>query len=281
MTELVAERIFPPAFVSSPAVAAKALRASAAFWFVTAVAGQLIFALYIAAFYGRSAMRGDYQAWNEILAHGFVAGDAKGNIALAAHLLLAFAITVGGPLQLVPKIRSRAVTVHRWVGRAYVVVALTLSLGGLYLIWSRSALPGWSLPNAIAISINAVLIIVCGVMAWRHAIACRIGLHRRWALRLFIVVSGVWFLRVGVMLWILLFGPAGLGEDLHGPVGIALNFAQYLVPLAVLELYLRAQASPGAAGRLAVAGLIGALAVGTAAGTAMATMFMWLPHIQP
>ncbi len=273
MAELFVQRISPAA------AAAKALRTSAAFWFVTAVAGQLVFALYIAAFYGRSAASGDYSAWNEVLTQGFVAGDAKGNIALAAHLSLAFVITVGGPLQLVPKIRTRAAKLHRWVGRVYLVIALTLSLGGLYLVWSRSELPGWSLPNSLAISINAILIIVCGIMAWRHAIARRLNLHRRWALRLFIAVSGVWFLRVGVMLWILLLGPAGLGEDLHGPVGVALSFAQYLVPLAVLELYFRAQTSPSATNRYAVAGLLAVLTVAMGAGIIMATKFMWLPHM--
>jgi len=264
---------------ASPALSAKALRSSATFWFVTAVCGQFIFALYILGFYGRSVARGDYEAWNEVLTHGFVAGDTPGNLALAAHLLLAFVITVGGPLQLVPKIRTRAASVHRWVGRAYVVTALTLSIGGLYLVWARSGLPGWSMPNAIAISINALLIIVCGIIAWRHALAGRINLHRRWALRLFMVVSGVWFLRVGVMLWVLLFGPAGLGQDLHGPVGIALSFGQYIVPLGVLELYLRVQARPNPFWRHAVAALIVVLTLGMSAGIARATLFMWLPHI--
>ena len=260
-------------------MAAKALRGSAAFWFVTAVIGQSIFAVYIAAFYGRSAASGNFEAWNKVLKHGFIAGDTKGNLFLAAHLLLAFIITVGGPLQLIPKLRTRLPRLHRWVGRAYMVTAFILSFGGLYLIWSRIGIPGTSVVNAVAISINALLIVACGIMAWRYGMARKINLHRRWALRLFVVVSGVWFLRVGVMLWILIVGPAGLGDNLTGPAGHVLNFVQYLVPLAALELYLRAQTSPSVRRRYATAGLLSLLTLGMGAGILMATFFMWMPHI--
>ncbi len=38
-------------------------------------------------------------------------------------------------------------------------------------------------------------------MALRYALARNIDAHKRWAVRTFIVVSGVWFFRVGLMLW--------------------------------------------------------------------------------
>ena len=273
MTAIAAPRL------GTTTMAAKALRGSAVLWFVTAVIGQTIFAAYIVAFYGRTAAAGNYEAWNKVLRHGFIAGDTKGNLFLAAHLLLAFIITVGGPLQLVPKLRNRFRALHRWVGRIYMITAFILSFGGLYLIWSRMGIPGTSIVNGVAISINALLIVACGVMAWRYGLARKINLHRRWALRLFVVVSGVWFLRVGVMLWILLVGPVGLGDNLTGPAGHALNFAQYIVPLAILELYLRAQTSPSVGRRYATAGLLSLLTIGMAGGITMATLFMWMPHI--
>ena len=46
-----------------------------------------------------------------------VAGGLIGNLILAAHLLTAAIITVGGPLQLIPQHRSRALPLHRWMGR--------------------------------------------------------------------------------------------------------------------------------------------------------------------
>ena len=263
---------------NATATATRFLRGSAAFWFVTAALGQLVFALYIAAFYGRTALSGNFDEWNNVLRHGVIAGDGGGNAALGAHLLLAFLITVGGPLQLVPRLRTRFPAIHRLIGRCYILTACIMSLGGLYLVWSRIGIPGTSVPNAVAISINAILILGCAAMAWRFGVARDIRRHRIWALRLFVVVSGVWFLRVGVMLWILVAGPAGLGDNLTGPVGVALNFAQYLLPLMVLELYLRARSGKGNVRRGATAALLSVLTVGMGAGIVMATIVLWAPH---
>src|SRR5688500_12675179 len=74
---------------------ARALRASAALWFVIATAGQLAFAAYIAAFYGGAALDGEYARWNQVLVGGWRAGGVVGNLVLAAHLALALVITVG------------------------------------------------------------------------------------------------------------------------------------------------------------------------------------------
>ncbi len=262
------------------AAADRALRGAATFWFVTAVTGQAVFATYIAALYGGAVVRGDLSAWNKVMPHGLVAGDPIGNAALAVHLALAFVITVGGPLQLIPMVRMRAPRFHRWNGRVYVATAFLISVAALYLIWARSGLPGWSLLNGIAISINAVLIMACAALAWRFALRRQFDRHRRWALRLFLTVSGVWFLRLLVMLWILINqGPAGLGENLNGPVGLALTVAQYVLPLAVLELYLRVRDRGGAAERFAMAAGLVALTLAMGVGIVMASLFMWLPRM--
>src|SRR6185436_7030222 len=87
-------------------IADAALTMAARFWFVVAVAGQWIFAFYVAVLYGRSGVRGDFAAWNKVLPHGYVAGDFAGNLAVAMHLLLAALILICGPLQLIPQIRQ-------------------------------------------------------------------------------------------------------------------------------------------------------------------------------
>ena len=121
-----------------------------------------------------------------------VAGDVVGNAVMLAHIVLAFVITVGGPLQLVPRIRARAPRFHRWNGSIYLATATVMSLGGLYLTWARfEDLP--SILNGVAISLNAVLILIFGAMTLRRAMARNIAAHQRWALRLFVAVSGVWF----------------------------------------------------------------------------------------
>ena len=112
-----------------------ALRGAARLWFVTAVIGQWFFLYYLLVFYGPSTLTGDFQAWtrNRLLFKGYVAGDTAGNLAFAAHALLAAVIAFGGALQIVPQIRARALAFHRWNGRVFLVTAVGLSLSGLYM----------------------------------------------------------------------------------------------------------------------------------------------------
>ena len=260
------------------AKADKALRGSAALWFITAVIGQWAFVAYVACFYGGAALGGRFERWNEVLVGGYVRGGTVGNLVLAAHLLLAVIITVGGPLQLIPWLRARALPFHRWNGRLYILVAFVISLAGLYMVWTRGAAGGPSL--RIGISLNGVLILVCAALTWRHAMAGRIDLHRRWALRTFLLVSGVWFFRVGLMCWILVNrGPVGIGRDFDGPFVRFWSFGCYLAPLAVLELYLRARDRAGPGGKVAMAGGLIVLTLATAVGIFGAVMGMWAPRI--
>ena len=256
----------------------KALRAAAAFWFITAVVGQWLFVAYVASFYGGAALGGRFERWNEVLVGGYVRGGTVGNVVLAAHLLLAVVITVGGPLQLIPWIRARVLPFHRWNGRLYILIAFTISLAGLYMVWTRGTAGGPSL--RIGISLNGVLILICAALTWRHAMARRIDIHRHWALRTFLLVSGVWFFRVGLMFWILANrGPVGIGDDFNGPFVRFWSFGCYLLPLAVLELYLRARDRAGPSGKLAMAGALLLLTLATAIGILGAAMGMWLPRM--
>jgi hypothetical protein len=256
----------------------RALQASARFWFLTAVVGQWAFVYYIAAFYGGAAIQGELARWNKVLVGGYVAGGTLGNVVLAAHLLLAVVITAGGPLQLVPWIRTRALPLHRWNGRLYILTAVIISLAGLYMVWTRGTAGGPLL--RVGISLNGVLILICAALAWRFALARRIEAHRRWALRTFILVSGVWFFRVGLMFWIMLNkGPVGVGGDFDGPFVRLWAFGCYLLPLAVLELYLRARDQAGPTGKAAMAGALLVLTVATGIGVFGAAMGLWLPRV--
>lgn len=264
---------------ASVAQAARIMRSAAAGWLAVAFAGQGVFAAYITALYGRAAATGDWAAWNRVMPHGLIEGDGLGNAALVFHLLVAFAVTVGGPLQILPQLRRSFPRFHRWNGRLYLVTGLVAAVSGLVLVWSRAGLPGWSPLNSVAISANALAILVCGAMALRYALRRDIATHRRWALRLFMVMSGVWFLRLLVTLWAFAFGPTALGANLTGPAGIGLTFAQVLLPLVVLELYFWGERSASAGPRWLVATLLGALTGLMAMAIVFATLGMWLPHI--
>jgi uncharacterized membrane protein len=261
------------------AFSGKALGAAAAAWFVVAVAGQFIFVLYILSFYGGSALQGNLQAWNKVLPTGHVQGDTPGNIAIAIHVLIAAVVTIGGPLQLIPKIRTGFPRFHRWNGRVYIATVVVASVTGLFVVWTRSA--NNSFPQHLTISINAILILIAVWFALRHAVARKLAAHRRWAVRLFLVVSGSWFFRVILMFWIAVNGgPAGFDpKTFQGPALVAIGLLQYVLPLAMLELYFAAKTSAKPAALIATAGLVFALTGAMAVGIAVATMGMWLPNM--
>jgi len=256
-----------------------ALKVAARFWFIIAVIGQWLFAFYVAASYGISGIQGHFTAWNKG-AHRYIPGDTVGNIAIAAHLFIAVIILAGGPLQLIPQIRSKAPRFHRWNGRFYIPAVFMTSLAGLYLVWVRGTIG--DVVQHLGVSLDAVLIMIFSVLALRSALARDFRTHGRWALRLFMVVNGVWFFRIGLMLWILINkGPVGFdSQTFTGPFISFLSYANYLLPLAVLELYLWTKEQPGALRRFAMATVLGVLTLGMAVGVFAATKVLWIPRVK-
>ena len=258
-------------------LADSALKAAARFWFVVAVIGQLLFALATASFYGLTALRGDYHGWR--ITQGHVAGDLAGNSAVAMHLISAVVIMLAGAVQLVPQVRSRFPVFHRWNGRIYMLAALAVSAAGVYMTWRGSV---GDLSQHIGGSLNAVLIWLFAGMALRYAVARDFRTHRRWALRLFLVVSAAWFFRIVVFLSFIVFkGPVGFDPTtFRGPFLTFMSFGQYLLPLAFLELYLRAEERPGALQRMATAAGLFIVALAMGAGVFAVSVALWVPQVK-
>jgi hypothetical protein len=160
-----------------------------------------------------------------------------------------------GVLQLWPRIRARAPRFHRWSGRLYLSMALVGALSALYLLMIRGHQPGTPLQHSIS-ELNAVLILGFAVLALRYALARDFSAHQRWALRLFLVVSGVFFFRIEVFAWLMTVGPVGFDPDsFQGPVLNLFGFLQYALPLALLEGYFRSLRVGGAGKFLMAASL--------------------------
>jgi hypothetical protein len=257
-----------------------ALKASARFWFAVALTGQFAFAFSIALFYGLTATRGNFQAWNKILANGYEAGATMGNAALAGHILFATVISIAGAFQLIPRIRNRFPVFHRWNGRLFVLAAFTQSITGVYLTVSGRRLVGDVTQHVLSI-FGAILIMFCAAVAVRYAVVRDFSTHRRWALRLFLVASGSWFFRLGFFLTLVVFGPIGFDQTTFtGPLLTFWTFAQYLLPLGALELYFLAQDRPGAFRRMATAAVLFVLTLAMGAGIAVVTMASWIPNVK-
>jgi hypothetical protein len=259
-------------------VADTALKAAARFWFGVTVIGQLAFGFAVASFYSLTALRGDYHAWK--FTNGYIPGVTRGNWAVVMHVASAGVLMLAGAVQLVPQVRSRFPVFHRWNGRVYMLTALILSVAGLYMTWIRGSVGDVS--QHLGSTLNAVLIWLFGAMALRYALARDFRTHRRWALRLFLVVSASWFLRIMLFLSFLVFkGPIGFDPSTFtGPFLTFLTFGQYLIPLAILELYFRAQDHRGALRRMAMAGLLFGLTLVMGAGLFAVTMAIWVPEVK-
>ena len=237
-----------------------ALTRAAGFWLVAAVLGQWAFFYYIAAFYGPSVLSGDFESWNRLAAVGakpFIAGDTRGNLVFAAHALGAGIVALGGALQLIPWIRARFPRFHRINGRVFLATVVALSVSGFYLVWVRKT--STSAQGAIGTTINGMLILVFAMRTYVTARARALVVHRRWAMRLYLVSNAQWFLRVGVFGYFVLSKLAGHQASFRDPFFAFWTFGCYLVPLAVLEIYLWAKQRGNAPARYAVAGGITAV----------------------
>jgi hypothetical protein len=261
-------------------VADTALKAAARFWFAVAVVGQFVFAFAVASFYGLTALRGDFHGWSRFITHGYIRGDHMGNFAIVMHVSSAVIVMLAGAMQLIPQVRSRFPAFHRWNGRIYLLTACALGMAGLYMTWIRGSIG--DLSQHVGGSLGAVLIWLCAAMALRYALARDFKTHRRWALRLFLVASAAWFYRIAFFLTLLIFQrPIGFDPaTFTGPFPTAMSFAQYLFPLAILEIYLRAQDSPGALGRMATAAILFVLTLAMGAGIFAVTMAAWVPQVK-
>lgn len=252
----------------------RALSAAVTIWFLTVAAGQWTFIFYLVTRYAAPAVSGGLEAWpGNNLATGYVPSDPVGNLAAAAHVFLAIPTLAAGQLQLLPRVRSSFPRLHRWSGRFYLSTAVAGSLTGLYMVWVRGN-PQAGLAEHVGTSLGAALIIAFAALTLRAVAARDIAAHRCWAVRLFMTVSGVWFIRIGYGLW---FFSQGADAPPPRSFSIFISYAQYAVPLALLELY-RASGR-NAPARIAMALLIALLTALTAIGLFEATRVLWLPRV--
>lgn len=255
----------------------KALFRTTRLLFTISVIGQCMFVYYIIAFYGGVVVTGNYEKINEALGHGIIEGDGMGNFMLAVHLFLAVIITLGGPIQFFSAIRNRFPSFHRWNGRIYYVTAFLITFAGLYMIYTRGAHGG--ITGLLGNTLNAILILTFSVLAWRSAMNKQFIDHKKWAIRAFLMVSGVWFFRIGYGLWILLTGftAPGVNANLTGPFDIFLSFGHSIIPLLIIELYFFAKTHSSHQITNRAAAFFGLLSLLMLAGIAMVVMIFWLP----
>ncbi|NVJ98676.1 MAG: DUF2306 domain-containing protein [Alphaproteobacteria bacterium] len=256
------------------------LTLSAKTWFVVTAIGQWLFVAYILGFYGTLYVGGGVASFaNTHLPNGYIPGDTIGNIAIVAHILVAGFIIAAGQVQLISGVRNKMPRLHRWSGRFYMAASMVVSGAGIYLVWSRERVIG-SLVQDIGTTIGGMLVFAFVPIALYYAIKRDFAAHRRWALRLFMVVSTVWFLRLMTYGWFMLTGGIGIdAETFSGPFLYVIHYLQFLLPLSVLELYFWAQESKNKAHRGKVACLVFVVTAYMAFGIFAVGFGSWIPRI--
>ncbi|HOZ06633.1 MAG TPA: DUF2306 domain-containing protein, partial [Arenimonas sp.] len=178
---------------------------------------------------------------------------------------------------LLPQIRKHWPELHRWNGRVFMLSAVIATLTGFYLTWIRGS--QLNLPSALSTSLNGVLIVLFIILAWRSARQRDFVTHRRHALRAYLLVNGVWFLRIGIVPAGLVLAALGQKMDYNSPAFLIVSYASWMLPITLLQLYFIAQASKRVVVVRSVSALFAFLALFTLGGAIAAAMFMWWPYL--
>jgi uncharacterized membrane protein len=153
-------------------------------------------------------------------------------VIVISHITAGVTALLLGPAQFWPAWRTRALTVHRWLGRAY-VLAVTVGAGAaLYLSWFVAPYEGGKVTGA-SMAIVALAWLAATTIGWRKAVAHEIARHREWMFRSYLLTLVFVSLRWQLALPFLhRLGPF----DRVVPVAV---WIAWLVPLTLAELAIR------------------------------------------
>ena len=111
---------------------------------------------------------------------------------LRLHIAGGMGALLAGPWQFSQKLRARALNLHRWLGRFYLLEVALGSLAGLWM--ATVSLEG--LPTHFGFGILAVLWFFTGLQAYRMARLGNIAAHRQWMIRNFALTLAAVTLRI-------------------------------------------------------------------------------------
>lgn len=240
-----------------------------------------IFGAYILAHYGGAIPANTMNDWNETLPRLYEAHTPMASAGIGLHFFAGAMLLLLGPVQLIGAIRKHAPAVHRWIGRLYALAAFAAGVGGLTFIVAKGTVGG--LAMNVAFATYGALMVLAAAQAVRHAMARRIDVHRQWAIRLFALAIGSWLYRIGYGLFFVFGGPDNPGHveaDFSGWFDHVMNWAFFVPPLIVAELYLRARRErANAAGQVGAATVLTLGAAFVAYATFFFTLYGWGPAI--
>ena len=165
---------------------------------------------------------------------------------LVIHIFAGAVLLGCGVLQLWPWLRNRHRRVHRWTGRLYVIMAIPVGVGGLFVAQFPSGGPTQQIAN----SFLAVLILGTALAGYRAVRQRRFDDHREWMIRSFALAFSIVTNRLWMVAFILIFAPGG--TDPSDPVVQAAAapsaWASWVANLLIVEWWLQRRRRPPAPG---------------------------------
>src|SRR5215210_143448 len=195
----------------------------------------LLFGLYILAFYAAALYEGNLVRWNKVLPGLYTQGSTTSITGIGLHFAAGGIILVLGSVQLISFVRTRYPSIHRWVGRLYVLSSLLAAIGGLLFIIVKGTIGG--LVMNIGFSLYGLLMLISAIETYRHAVAGRIEKHRAWALRLYALAIGSWLYRMDYGFWLLLSDGLGHSDNFTGTFDRVMSFFS-IYPICLSQKHL-------------------------------------------
>lgn len=215
----------------------KALQLVSTFLVATVWISSLLFGLFILSFYFIALLEGNTAQWNEILPGLYDETSRSATTGIGVHFAAGGIILVLGCIQLLKSVRRRSPALHRWVGRLYVLAAISAAVGGLVFIFIKGTIGG--LVMDIGFAGYGLLMLVAAVETFRHAWAKRFDTHRAWAIRLFALAIGSWLYRMDYGFWLLFTDGLWHTDSFSGSFDYFMDFFFYLPNLLMAELFIR------------------------------------------
>ena len=160
-----------------------------------------------------------------------IARNVLKNPWLLVHVAGAATALLVGPVQFSSGLRTRFRSIHRWIGRIYVLSCLVGGVGGFLLALGASTGP----ISTMGFGSLAIVWIVATSLAWRRAMQRRFIEHRAWMIRSFALTLAAVTLRL--YLPMASFLPVHFDDAYR-----AISFLSWVPNLLVAELYLRHRA---------------------------------------
>ena len=155
-------------------------------------------------------------------------------LSIGAHFAAGSLILMLGCIQLIERIRVNYPTVHRILGRLYVVLSLITAIGGLSFIMIKGTVGG--LWMDIGFTGYGVLTFIAAIATIHYARLKSFQEHSAWAIRLFALAIGSWLYRMDYGFWFMFTDGVGHNNQFNGPFDVFMDFFFYIPNLIVAEV---------------------------------------------